>query len=403
MAFSARDTTEAIDWIASIPFGVPAVATAATTEGSDSDDDEISKIFFCGMVCWVFKRETKESNLSEEVPIPSQLPPNIESFLRFATEHIAATYAIESFNHFPLPQRRIANTESAIFHPVGTIAAAKNKNSGRRRMPPELCYNDDLDSLEDRKSRSSLEINGTKDDDKDGRNDASSLNGTNKLLAGLEAYFRKYRGAGLPGPLPLCWIQTVFTFVGCFLTIFLIHCFNEYISSEQEILESQIETTPSFTRKKLFEAPLEMGPFGASCVLIFAMTSAAPSQPRSMLLGVSIGMVVGKLVGCLESFGVGLGVRMSLATALTSSIMARTCTIFPPGAALALIFSSQLLGWSRCLLQVIGTVLVVGMGVVINNVHPLRTYPTFWVGHEGSCTSSHKGGNNGGGGCRATP
>ena len=93
-------------------------------------------------------------------------------------------------------------------------------------------------------------------------------------------------------------------------------------------------------------------------------------------------MVVGKVVGYMNLINVGLGVRMSLAVALTASIMAATGILYPPGAALAIIFTSQLLGWEQFLLQAIGTVLTFSLGVIINNLHPLRIYPNFWLGFE---------------------
>jgi len=148
--------------------------------------------------------------------------------------------------------------------------------------------------------------------------------------------------------------------------------------------EGLMEFWKEISSNREWEA-LEMGPFGATCVLVFAMTSVTPSQPRSMLCGASIGMVIGKLIGYLEAFGVGIGFRMSLATALTASTMAVTCTTYPPGAALAVIFSSKLLGWDRFALQAIGTILTFCLGVLINNLHPLRIYPTFWLGVDGEC------------------
>ena len=51
-----------------------------------------------------------------------------------------------------------------------------------------------------------------------------------------------------------------------------------------------------------------------------------------------------------------------------------------PGGALALLFSSQLLGWDKVILQLFGTILVLLLGVIINNLHPLRTYPSYWFG-----------------------
>ena len=271
-----------------------------------------------------------------------------------------------------------------------------------------------------------------------------------RILGLLRAYFRKYRGCGHRGPQPLCRKQTAFTFLGSFFTIYLIHLFNVYITTtrmwyssggnndgdgdggaggEEIPFDYETATDAEIVRHVMeknfgersedFSAwpPLVMGPFGASVILIFAMTTAAPSQPRSMLGGATIGMLVGKLVGMLGHTGgpfvVDIGVRMSLAAALTAVLQAVTCTIYPPGGALAIIFSSQLLGWSNFLPQIVGTVLAITMGVIFNNLHPRRTYPTFWIGIEQNRKrrnhnktindDSDSNGNNktdSGGGCR---
>jgi hypothetical protein len=334
------------------------------------------------MVCWLF-----ETDSSLCYPLSSA-----ENFLRCATNHIAATYALESF-------RRRSSASNL-------LDIAVTNSSRRRRISPELRYNDDLCSNgEGKGTMSSLESNAIGEDDDDDNDDddddESGHDGKSKIIAAIRAYFRKYKGGGRMGPQPLCWRQTLFTFVGSFVTIFLIHSFNVCLTSKRETIQSVTDTSTmaNLTYIETINAwwdtkddppfsALEMGPFGATCVMIFAMTTVAPSQPRSVLVGATIGMIVGKLVGYLEAW-IGLGIRMALATALTASIMAQTCTIYPPAGALAIIFSSQLLGWDKFLLQVFGTVLTFTLGVIINNIHPQRTYPTFWVGIEGCC------GNNG--------
>ncbi|OEU11023.1 HPP family protein, partial [Fragilariopsis cylindrus CCMP1102] len=124
---------------------------------------------------------------------------------------------------------------------------------------------------------------------------------------------------------------------------------------------------------------LIMGPFGATVILIFAMTSMSPSQPRSTIGGALCGMIIGKVISYSSLYGVPLGVRMALATSLTAAVMAKMCIIYPPGGALALIFSSQLLGWDKVILQLFGTILTLSLGVIINNLHPLRCYPAYWL------------------------
>lgn len=414
-----------IDWIASIPFGVPVVDGVAAFP--DGDAGSTNSNDYRGMVCWLFEptpTAMPSSAATTTTTIAENPPLNVECFLRLATNHIAATYAMESsfepLSQFLSPSNPREITQSA---------------PSKKQRPPELSYHEDIDSQYKNKrttpTRSPLEIHGVEENyDDDNVNftrsthDGIKNSKKKKILLAIQTYVRKFKGSGHNGPQPLCWKQTLFTFVGSFVTIFFIQKLDSLIISIQqentspEPLElSQLDVSTDATTGEILKAllddyqmsvqlqALEMGPFGATSLLVFAMTSVPPAQPRSLLAGATIGMVVGKLVGYLADAGVGIGIRMSLATALTACIMARTCTIYPPGGALAVIFSSRLLGWERLALQLIGTVLAIGLGVVINNLHPLRTYPTFWLGcKNGNSNEGYRSGGGGdGGGCRSSP
>ena len=387
---SARSSSRAssatsINWVGSIPFEVLSLESSG-----------IHRHFHRGMVCWVF--ETTENN-------PLNHPSSrSECFLRSATSHIANTYALEAFQQLPLPKRRpskpmckpnpIDLTHTTLPHRDSTSSDSSGqptKIKTQKTMPPELCYNDSVHSEEERpKTMSTLEINCILSGDEEEDDDRFC---EDKIIGAVTTYFRKFKGGGHKGPQPLCWIQTLFTFIGSFITIYLIQMLNAYFTHLEDSAKSEIDISGSRSEiirdwmnsdeSSSFFAPLVMGPFGATCILIFAMTSAAPAQPRSLLIGAIIGMIVGKLIGYLEGANVGLGIRMSLAVSLTSAIMSRTCTLAPPGGALALIFSSQVLGWNMFLLQITGTLVAIGMGVIINNLHPMRTYPTFWIDAKG--------------------
>eukprot|EP00536_Pseudo-nitzschia_multiseries_P003590 jgi/Psemu1/302044/fgenesh1_kg.56_\ len=249
-------------------------------------------------------------------------------------------------------------------------------------MPPELCYNDEEFRGEESgflgKPMSALEIHGIDEDvnDDDGEEAANGPKLSAKKVIG--DYVQKFKGGGHHPPQPLCWTQTLFTFIGTFVTIYLINSFNQPLAYiDTYVLQDSGNASKSHSAH---DTALQMAPFGAACVLLFAMTTAAPSQPRSTICGIMIGMVVGKLVGYMDARNESLGWRMALATATTAAIMGKTCTIYPPGGALALIFSSGILGWEKVLFQVLGVILALTLGVIINNLHPNRRYPTFWLG-----------------------
>jgi len=356
-----------------------------------------------GMVCWFFRPVRARGG---QQPPPNTHPAH-EDFLVAASQHIVSTCGLEfCFSHLPLPK---CNRRS---HTV------RSKET-RKLMPHDLGYNDDEDHQfhsrrggagtpkippklrpDIQRVMTSKEIHGDdSDDESSNRNDCG-----NGILPwarkGTGNYFRKFGGGGHRAPKALSWIQTVFIFVGTFLTIFIVNFFNEVLGELDDGYQQSVNvtnTTTSYTyehwwggnstttvsyttEQNVKSTALQMGPFGATCVLIFAMTTAAPSQPRNVLSGTMIGMFVGQLVAYLGLAGVDLRYRMSLATALAASIMAKATTIYPPGGALALIFSSRLLGWDQFGLQVAGTILAVSMGVIINNLHPNRRYPTFWLG-----------------------
>ncbi len=413
---SSSASNTVIDWVASISFDVPSgdLENGGGNSGVDSTNVQ-------GMVCWLFAPTTKSENYPS-IDVESKQLPALEGFLRSATNHIAVTYALESsFKYLTLPERKSQPLSNASnprnprnpsnptksSNPTEIITNENISNISTQKLSPDVYHRDDTIYVrnkgeEKNATESALEIKGFGESANENHDDAESVHDCKtESVRKIQAYFRKWLGGGQHPPQPLCWRQTLFTFVGSYVTINLIHWFNVLMTAQrgkemsyQELSLVDITTASGIEKVRAWcedynddvawEA-LEMGPFGAACVLVFAMTSMGPSQPRSMFLGTSIGMIVGKLIGYLESVGVGVGVRMPLATALTASIMAQTCTIYPPAAALALIFSSQLLGWDKMVLQVVGTILIIFLGVVINNLHPMRKYPSFWFGIEEGC------------------
>lgn len=388
-------------WIVSIPTGL------YRTMVPSLNGNRLGLPKFRGVVCWLGDFTTKftADNGSRDLNV----------FLEIASSQIAQTCAYELYftnNSVGVrqgaPLQQDAPTQSSERNQTRGLVELQNAESSASAMPeedaPEFYEYDEskatLEGIEEGPTELECDSNNKTKNTRISlldEYDDSIPDCTSKTLSALQAYFRKYKGGGQKGPMPLCWRQVLFTFVGSFFTIFFTHISNQlitrnYINSQPSEV-SQLNMTTATTAEKLrayYEDYLstdewvafQMGPFGATCVLVFAMTSVPASQPRNLLFGASIGMVVGKVVGYMNLINVGLGVRMSLAVALTASIMAATGILYPPGAALAIIFTSQLLGWEQFLLQAIGTVLTFSLGVIINNLHPLRIYPNFWLGVE---------------------
>lgn len=123
-------------------------------------------------------------------------------------------------------------------------------------------------------------------------------------------------------------------------------------------------------------APWLMASLGGSCVLVFVVWHAPLSQPRNIIGGhfisAFIGLVMYSMFGT-SSFSISLGV------ALTIFFMAFMGVIHPPAGANPIIIILGGYGWSYLVIPVlIGAVLIVVLGLLINNLRGTRKYPVYW-------------------------
>merc|ERR1711972_164080 len=125
--------------------------------------------------------------------------------------------------------------------------------------------------------------------------------------------------------------------------------------------------------------------FGAMSVLVFSTPKAPLAQPTNVVIGNSIGGFSGVLVVSFMRFlGIELvWVRSALSVALTIALQERANAVHPPGGATALLYASNpafhVFGWSYVFGPAfLGAVILVFMGVVMNNLSPERTYPQRW-------------------------
>ncbi|WP_050809883.1 HPP family protein [Desulfosporosinus sp. OT] len=116
--------------------------------------------------------------------------------------------------------------------------------------------------------------------------------------------------------------------------------------------------------------------FGASAVLIYGVPDAPLSQPRNVILGHTLSAVAG--VTTFIMFGLTWW-SPALGTALALIIMILTKTTHPPGGATALFAVLSKAHPSYILTPIaLGAVILVIIGLLVNNLSPNRHYPRYW-------------------------
>jgi CBS-domain-containing membrane protein len=155
--------------------------------------------------------------------------------------------------------------------------------------------------------------------------------------------------------------EHLWTFLGAFLGIGLVGLLNRY-------------------RLPASDAPLLIGSFGASSVLIYGVINSPLAQPRNLIGGHVFSAIIGVTMYRLlpqEQWLAG-----ALAVSLSIVVMQITKTLHPPGGATALIAiigSAQLkaLGYWYVLVPVLSGVLILLLvAMLVNNITPTRHYPT---------------------------
>jgi CBS domain-containing membrane protein len=127
------------------------------------------------------------------------------------------------------------------------------------------------------------------------------------------------------------------------------------------------------------DAPLLIGSFGASSVLIYGVINSPLAQPRNLVGGHLLSAFIGVTVYHLLPQEQWLAGALAVALAIVG--MQITKTLHPPGGATALIAvigSPQLkaLGYWYVLMPVLaGVLLLLLVAVIVNNLTPTRHYP----------------------------
>jgi CBS-domain-containing membrane protein len=116
--------------------------------------------------------------------------------------------------------------------------------------------------------------------------------------------------------------------------------------------------------------------FGASAVLIYGVPDAPMAQPRNVIFGHTLSAGAG--VATVMLFGLTWW-SPALGTTLALVVMLLTKTTHPPGGATALFAVLSEAHPSYILTPIMaGAVILVIIGLLVNNLSPNRHYPKYW-------------------------
>ncbi len=182
--------------------------------------------------------------------------------------------------------------------------------------------------------------------------------------AGLRRYLHQMRGT-LRGSQPrVSAAEILWSWLGAFLGIGAVGLLGRFVLAETDNL-------------------FMIGSFGASAVLVYGVPHSPLAQPRNLVGGHVLSALVGVL--CYQVLHPIPGLAETVAVASAIALMHLTRTLHPPGGATALIAvigSQELhaLGYLFVLVPVgLGAVLLLIVGLLINNLSTHRRYPEFWL------------------------
>ncbi len=167
-------------------------------------------------------------------------------------------------------------------------------------------------------------------------------------------YLCKMKGQQRCGPICIKKSELLYSFLGSFIGIGLV----AYLAYSLEL-------------------PLLIPSLGASAVLLYAACNSPFAQPRNVIGGHVISAFVG--VSAYQLFGLS-GFSLTLAVTLAITGMLLTNTMHPPGGATAFLAIYTKQSYMFLLDPVLlGTILMVIVALVINNLSSERQYPSYWI------------------------
>ncbi|CAM2700643.1 unnamed protein product [Rotaria socialis] len=181
----------------------------------------------------------------------------------------------------------------------------------------------------------------------------------------LRTYFSKWTGQHTALPPSATFFDCVVGFVSAFVSITILAVVHYRLLTSHDLV-------------------LFIASFGATAVLVYGLPLSPLAQPRSVVGGQVISAIIGCAVRVLFGTNGVTFVAAALAVSLTLFVMQMTSTVHAPAGATALIvvISNTSFPWSGfqyVLMPVLsGSLILVFLAVVINNLVPTRHYPCHW-------------------------
>jgi len=121
-----------------------------------------------------------------------------------------------------------------------------------------------------------------------------------------------------------------------------------------------------------------LAPLGASCALVMGAPAAPFVQPRNVIVGNVLSGLIGLLV--FRVFGQTTWWTMAIAIGAAMALMVTTKTFHPPAAVTVLLpLLMEITDFAWAFVPVgVGAAIVVGVGILYNNIYAERQYPVFW-------------------------
>ncbi|KAK7520951.1 HPP family protein [Phyllosticta citriasiana] len=130
--------------------------------------------------------------------------------------------------------------------------------------------------------------------------------------------------------------------------------------------------------------PVIVASLGAAAILEFNIIDSPLATPRNAIVGNTLsaisGVAVAKLFMLSDEFESLTWIAGPLCCGVASWVMTITNTTFPPGGATAILAATDTtvrnLGWMYIGIVLLGSVLMLGVALVVNNVQ--RQFPLYW-------------------------
>ena len=180
----------------------------------------------------------------------------------------------------------------------------------------------------------------------------------------VRTYLRKMRGTTRGSPPRVSNSEVIWSWIGAFLGIGLVAGINQFYLAGTDLT-------------------LLIGSFGASAVLVYGAVRSPLAQPRNLVGGHMISAVIGVSAWTLLHPYPWLAAAMAVSTAIAAMHLTRT--LHPPGGATALIAvigspKIHALGYLYVLVPAtLGAILLLLIGLLVNNIPKSRRYPENWL------------------------